>query len=128
MLSYKNFFKGGGNKQWTVLRHNGPLFPPEYIKHNIPVIINNQKIILPIQAEEYATMFAKFIDTKYMEINAFKKNFWKDFKSSLKDINVNSLDEIDFSLIKKYLEDEKEKKASITKEQKEKIKKEQLKL
>jgi DNA topoisomerase-1 len=126
MLSYKNFFKGGGNKKWTELRHNGPLFPPEYIKHNIPVIINNQKVILPIQAEEYATMYAKFIDTKYIEINAFKKNFWKDFKPSL-DINVNSLDEIDFSLIKKYLEDEKEKKSLISKEQKEKIKNQHLK-
>lgn len=128
MLSYKNFFKGGGTKQWTVLRHNGPLFPSEYIQHNIPVIINNQKVNLPIQAEEYATMYARFIDTKYMEINAFKKNFWKDFKPSLKDINVSSLDEIDFSLIKKYLDDEKEKKASISKEDKEKIKKDQLKL
>ena len=127
MLSYKNFFKGGGNKQWTVLRHNGPLFPPEYIKHNIPVIINNQKVDLPIQAEEYATMYAKFIDTKYMEINAFKKNFWKDFKPALEGITVNSLDDIDFSLIKKYLDNEKEKKAAISKEDKEKIKNRQLK-
>ena len=63
MLTFKNFYIGGGShNQWTVLRHNGPMFPPEYEKHNVPVIINNEKIILPIKAEEYATMFAKFVD------------------------------------------------------------------
>ena len=64
MLSFINYFIGGGiKKQWTVLRHNGPMFPPEYQKHNVPVIINNQNVILPILAEEYATMFSKYIDT-----------------------------------------------------------------
>ena len=123
MLSFINYFIGGGlKKQWTVLRHNGPIFPPEYIKHNIPVIINNEKIILPILAEEYATMFVKYINTKYMEMSNFKKNFWKDFKPTLDNIKVNSLDEIDFSLIKNYLEIEKEKKKNKTKEEKELIK------
>jgi DNA topoisomerase-1 len=119
MLTFKNFFIGGGSqKQWTELRHNGPMFPPEYEKHNTPVIINNEKVILPIQAEEYATMFAKFIDTKYMEISNFKKNFWKDFKPTLENIKVDSLDQIDFSLIKKYLDDKKANKKSQTKEDK----------
>jgi DNA topoisomerase-1 len=122
MLSFINFFLGGGNvKQWTVLKHNGPLFPPEYIPHNTPVLINNKNVVLPPLAEEYATMFAKFIDTKYMEINAFKKNFWKDFKPTLGNINVNSLEDIDFSLIKKYLDKQKEIKSSLSKEDKEKL-------
>lgn len=119
MLTFKNFYIGGGShNQWTVLRHNGPMFPPEYEKHNVPVIINNEKFILPIKAEEYATMFAKFIDTKYMEISNFKKNFWKDFKPTLENVNAESLDQIDFSLIKKYLDNKKEKKSLQTKEDK----------
>jgi len=119
MLTFKNFYIGGGSQnQWTVLRHNGPMFPPEYEKHNIPVIINNQKIILPNKAEEYATLFTKYIDTKYMEISNFKKNFWKDFKPTLENIKVESLDQIDFSLIKKYLDDKKEKKTLLSKETK----------
>jgi DNA topoisomerase-1 len=113
---------GGGKPQWTVLQHNGPMFPPEYKPHKIPVIINSKEVILPEQAEEYATMFAKFIDTPYIENNTFKKNFWKDFKQTLGDIKVNTLDEIDFSLIKKYLENEKEKRLNISKEEKEKKK------
>jgi len=120
MLLFNKLFLGGGSeKQWTVLRHNGPLFPPEYSAHKIPIIINNQKIELPIKAEEYATMFAKFIDTKYMDIPSFKKNFWKDFKPTLEDINVTSLDQIDFTLIKEHIEKQKELKSSISKEEKE---------
>ena len=114
---------GGGDKpQWTVLKHNGPMFPSEYIAHKIPVIINNKEIILPELAEEYASMFAKYIGTPYMESSTFKKNFWKDFKPSLGNISVASLDDIDFSPIKKYLDNEKDKKAELTKEEKERIK------
>jgi DNA topoisomerase-1 len=48
MYCYNYYFIGGGTqKQWTILRHNGPLFPPEYIPHKIPVIINNKEHILP---------------------------------------------------------------------------------
>jgi DNA topoisomerase-1 len=118
---FNNFFLGGGNiKQWTTLRHNGPMFSPKYESHKIPVIINNIKVILPIQAEEYATLFARYIGTKYMEIPIFKKNFWKDFKKTLEKNNLTSIDEIDFSLIKKYLDNQKEIKLNIKKEEKEK--------
>jgi len=119
---------GGGvndNPKWTVLKHNGPMFPPEYEPHKTPVIINGKEVILPSLAEEYATMFARYLETKYMESSIFKKNFWKDFKPTLENIQVSSLDEIDFSLIKKYLNKEKEKKAEMSKEQKEKIKEKQ---
>ena len=124
-----NIMFGGGKPQWTVLKHNGPMFPPKYVYLKIPVIINNKEIILSEQAEEYAFMYAKYINTPYVENNTFKKNFWKDFKPTLsKDLNINSLDDIDFTLIKNYINKEKEKKQNMTKEQKEKIKKDQEKL
>ena len=34
---------GGGQKQWTLLQHNGPMLADEYIPHKIPIIINNHK-------------------------------------------------------------------------------------
>ena len=111
--------------QWTVLKHNGPMFPAEYIAHNTPVIINNNEVILPPEAEEYATMFAKYLDTPYMDSNIFKKNFWKDFAPTIKSFNVKSLDEIDFKPLKMYLEKQKEKRALLTKEDKEALKKAQ---
>ena len=105
---------GGGKPQWTVLQHNGPMFPPPYKPHQIPVIINGKEVLLPELAEEYATMFAKFIDTPYMESNTFKKNFWKELKPTLgPNIQVESLDKIDFTPIKNYLIMEKEKKLQI---------------
>jgi len=129
MLSFKLYFLGGGNeKQWTVLRHNGPFFPSEYEPHKIPVIVNNNKIILNPEAEEYATIYAKYLDTDYINNNTFKKNFWKDFKEYIKNENIKSLDEIDFSLIKVYLDNEKEKKKNLTKEEKEKIKNKQIEI
>ena len=119
MLTLKLFYIGGGNeKQWTVLRHNGPIFPPEYIPHKIPVMINGKSVVLPELAEEYATMYAKYIESDYVKNNIFNKNFWKDFKPTLKDINVTSLDQIDFSLIKKHLDNIKEQKIKISKEEK----------
>ena len=124
-----NIMFGGGKPQWTVLKHNGPMFPPPYKSHKIPVIINEKEVILPEQAEEYATMFSKFIDTEYMENNSFKKNFWKDFKLSLpSNLNIQTLDDINFTLIKNHLIKEKEIKSSISKEEKEKIKKKQEEL
>lgn len=120
---FKFHLLGGGNKpQWTVLRHNGPMFPPEYEPHNTPVIINGKEIVLPPLAEEYATMFAKYIGSQYMEQSSFKRNFWKDFKPTLGNIQANSLDDIDFSLIKKYVDLQKEKKANLTPEQKKHLK------
>ena len=119
---------GGSNaKQWTRLQHNGPMFPNEYKPHKIPVTINNNKVILPEQAEEYATMYARFIGTDYMNSSLFKKNFWKDFKPTLTNIDSNKLksmtiDEIDFSSIKIHLDNEKEKKKNMTDDEKKRIK------
>ncbi len=114
---------GGGKPQWTVLQHNGPMFPPPYEPHKIPVIINNKEVILPELAEEYATMYAKFIDTDYINNNTFKKNFWKEFKSVLpSNYQSLNLEDFDFKLIKNHLIMEKDKKANMTKEEKERIK------
>lgn len=50
-----NLIGGGVNDspKWTVLKHNGPMFPPEYEPHKTPVIINGKEVILPSLAEEY---------------------------------------------------------------------------
>ena len=121
-----NLLLGGGKPQWTVLQHNGPMFPYEYIAHSIPVLINGKEQILPLQAEEYATMYARFIDTEYVQNNTFKKNFWKDFKPTISNLpNITSLDMIDFTPIKNHLNMEKDKKANISKEMKEELKKKQ---
>src|SRR6516164_430907 len=57
---------GGKNKQkqkWKTLVHNGVLFPPEYKKHNIPVLYKGDEVTLDILPEEYATLYAKYIES-----------------------------------------------------------------
>jgi DNA topoisomerase-1 len=57
---------GGKNKKWNTLTFNGLIFPEDYKKHDIPIIVKNKKIILNKQAEEYATMYSKYINTEYV--------------------------------------------------------------
>src|SRR5438270_13132406 len=78
-----NIIGGKAKKQWTTLSHNGVLFPPEYIPHLIPLIYLGKEITLDPLAEEYATFYAKFIDTEYIS-RIFNKNFWNDWKPTLK--------------------------------------------
>ena len=116
-----NILYGGGESKWDSLYHNGPLFYPEYIQHNIPIIIKSIKYILTPLSEEYATLYSKYIGTEYTKNIIFNNNFWEDFKNILPSNILNKItyiDEIDFSLICNYLIKEKEKKLLITKEDK----------
>lgn len=117
---------GDKKKKWDTLEHNGVIFFPDYKPINVPVIYNGTKIQLNDEAEEAATFYAKFLDTEYIKNPKFNKNFWKDFKTLIdKDLNITDFDKIDFSLIKNFLEKEKENKKEITKEEKQRLKDEQ---
>lgn len=122
---------GGGKPQWNTMIHNGPYFAEPYIKHDIPIIINNEKIILEKLAEEYATLYAKYIKTDYADNNTFNRNFTKDFfkvlpKDIIKKYNLKLVTEIDFSLIHAKLEKDRLKKLERTKEIKAKEKEDRL--
>lgn len=119
---------GGAKYKWKTLEHNGVLFPPEYIKHNIPLIYDGKPIILDILAEEYATIYAKYTDTEYIKNKIFNKNFWKDWSKILNDSNkdqpIQNLELCDFSKIYQHIIEEKEKNKKTkddNKEEKEKI-------
>ena len=122
---------GGGKPQWNTMVHNGPYFAEPYTKHDIPIIINNEKIILEKLAEEYATLYAKYIKTDYVNSNTFNRNFTKDFfkvlsKDIIKKYNLKSVSEIDFSLIHAKLEKDRLKRLDRTKEMKSKEKEDRL--
>jgi len=115
---------GGKNnkKRWNKLIHNGPLFPDTYTAHKTPLIYNGKKVELPAEAEEFATAYAKYIDTEYIKNKNFNKNFWNDWKKYIKSTEITDFDKCDFSLIYKYVIEQKEKKSNISKEEKDKIK------
>ena len=120
---------GKYEKKWKEFKHNGVYFPPEYIPHNIPLLYNKEKVYLEPLAEEYATLYAKYTETEYVKNSLFNKNFWKDWKKTLKkDSIIKSLEECDFSLILKHLNKLREIRLSKSKEEKLKIKEDNQKL
>ena len=116
---------GGSNTMWTELIHNGPLFPPPYTPHNIMIRINNTNIKLTNKAEEYITMYCRYLDTPYVLNSRFNKNFLYDWKKELPDVKINNMSEVDMTNIKIYLQKLKEEKNNMTKEMREMKKKEE---
>lgn len=105
---------GGAKRKWNTLEHNGPMFPPEYEQHFVPVIYEGKEIILDKDSEEYATLYAKYYDTDYIKNKTFNKNFWRDWQKVLgKNHTIQNLDDVDFSLINKYIIQQKEEKKLI---------------
>ena len=115
---------GAGKPQWTVFRHNGPFFPPKYETHKTPIIYQGREIVLPELAEEYITLYAKYIGTEYTDNPRFNKNFYNDLKKVLPiELKDAKLEDIDMSKIQDYLQVESEKKKNMTKEEKDELKK-----
>lgn len=120
---------GGSKKKWVTLQHNGVLFPPEYIIHGVPVIYNGQNVKLEKDAEEAATLYAKFIESDYIKNKTFNKNFWNDWRKILgKDHIIQSLDNCDFRLIYNYLLEKKMEKKNESKNELKKIDEEKYKI
>lgn len=125
---YLNNQLGGGNKnKWTSFIHNGVMFAPKYKPHGIPIKYKNKEIKLNPEQEEYATLYAKYINTDYIKNKTFNKNFFKSWKPLVKNLGIDTLEDCDFTSIYNHLLDEKEQKLKMTKEEKERIKLEQKK-
>lgn len=106
-----------GKYKWETLQHNGVMFPPEYVKHNVPVLYKGDPIVLEERAEEYATLYAKYCESEYLENSTFRRNFWKDWKDVLgKEHVIQNLEECNFKLIYDYLIKQKELNKELKKE------------
>ena len=120
-------------KKWDTLEHNGVMFYPEYIPHNIPITyddgISNQIIHLNPTAEEFITYYVNKRFDKYRN-DRFNKNFFNDWKellnseikNKIKDFSKCNFDDIKAHVI---TESEKNKQTNnaLSKEEKEGIKK-----
>lgn len=125
-IVYNQFGGKKGNKpKWKTFKHNGVMFPEPYKPHKIPLIYEDEKIVLDPISEEYATIYAKFTDTEYLKNKTFNKNFFNDWKIYLKKggfSKISELNKCNFKLIYDYLIKIKEEKLNISKEEKEKNK------
>lgn len=72
-----------GSIKWTTLQHNGVLFPPEYVPHNVKMKYNGKPITLTPEAEEVATFFANILETDHAKNPTFQKNFFRDWQKVL---------------------------------------------
>lgn len=114
-------FGAGSKYKWKTFVHSGVAFPPPYQPHNTPLIYDGQRIHLKPDSEEYASIYAKFIETEYVKNSVFNKNFFSDWKKILKKdshVEIQSFELCDFREIYEHLVKMKEDKKSMSEEQK----------
>ncbi|KAJ2897417.1 DNA topoisomerase 1, partial [Coemansia aciculifera] len=120
--------KDNTGPKWSTLEHFGVMFPPEYEPHGLPLIYRGQKIAMHPIVEEVATFFAALLGSDNAVNKVFQENFFKDFTALLDkhmaNHTVKLFSHCDFSVIRAHLDDEKAKRKSMTKAQKEALKKE----
>lgn len=131
LFNYFVYNQFGGKKnnesKWRTFSHDGVLFPSPYKAHLVPLIYDGKKIILDSESEEYATIYATFLNTDYLNNRIFKKNFFNDWKIYLKKSGFNEINDFtkcDFKLIYDHILLHRESKKKLSKEEKEKIKNE----
>jgi len=100
---------GGGSIKWKTLEHMGPLFPADYKPHGKPLKYKDDFIQLTPEQEEAAMLYAKYIQTEYVQNKTFNKNFWNDWKKLLgKESKIQSLEDCDFTEYKHIIDNEKD--------------------
>ncbi len=99
--------------------HSGVLIPKPYEAKGFHIKVNDEKIALTPHQEEMAVAWVKKLVTDYVNDPVFRKNFFNDFLDALgmKDKPLEPED-FDFSEIIKHVEEERQIKASLPKEEK----------
>ena len=117
--------------QITELKHNGVLILD--IPHiGLTIEIDGKPFKLNPKQEQMAIAWVKKLSTPYVEDPVFCENFFKDFSEALGHENLTDED-IDFSNVIDYIEEERMKREALTKEEKKeareqrKIEREELK-
>ena len=120
--------KRGAKQMWSTLEHNGVVFPPPYQAHGIPLVYDGHDVKLLPHEEEVATFFAVMKDTDYAQKDIFVKNFFDGFKKTLRGGPhgfIKDFKKCDFTKIYMWNLQERERKTSVSAEEKRKVKAEQ---
>lgn len=132
-----------GSVKWTTLVHNAVLFPPAYVPlpKGIKMKYDGQSLTLPHESEEVAGFFGAMLGTDHAADKVFQANFFRDFKAMVEEyppvsrlsicrrrnaanawqkenIKVKAFEKCDFTPMFEHFESEKEKKKSMTKDEK----------
>ena len=120
--------KKGAKKMWSSLEHNGVVFPPPYEAHGIPLVYDGHDVKLLPHEEEVATFFAVMKDTDYAQKDIFVKNFFDGFKKTLRGGPhgfIKDFKKCDFTKIYMWNLQERERKQTVSIEEKKRAKAEQ---
>lgn len=118
---------GGDGVKWQTLEHNGVIFPPPYEPHGVKMLYDGKPVDLTPAQEEIATMFAVMKDTDYATKERFLKNFWEDWRPYLgKNHVIKKFELCDFTPIFEWHAAEKERKKSMSGEEKKRLREEKL--
>lgn len=105
--------------KWKTLKHNGVAFPEPYTPTSLSITVRGRRITLTPEQEEMAYAWAKKKDTPYVKDEKFAANFIQDFAEKLgREFHGISIHDVDFSEFYSYVEEEKTRKLSMTKEEK----------
>ena len=107
--------------KWKTLRHNGILFPPEYEPRGIRFKIKDKDVRLTPLQEEMVYQWAKKKDTPYVQDAVFRRNFTADFAATFKPKIRFSYKNLDFSDAHRLVDQEKEIKLLMTKEERKEL-------
>jgi DNA topoisomerase-1 len=101
------------------LIHNGVLVP-EYKPVGLSIRVRGNRIALTPEQEEMAVAWVKKLGTDYAKDEIFRRNFFDDFRKALGIDEEISPEEFDFSEVMAYVEREKARRESMSKEEKKK--------
>jgi DNA topoisomerase-1 len=99
------------------LIHNGILIP-KYEAKGFSITIKKEPRVLTPEQEEMAVAWVKKLETDYVKDPVFIKNFLEDFHKALELKEKISPEQFDFKEIIDYVQKEKAKKESMSKEEK----------
>jgi DNA topoisomerase-1 len=92
------------------------LKPPE--PHHFEIVVRGERVVINQQQEEMAVAWVRKLGTPYVEDPVFIRNFMDDFSKALKVKPPLDLDEVDFSSVIQFVEEERAAKEAMTKEEK----------
>uniref|UniRef100_A0A8C7G3K8 DNA topoisomerase I n=1 Tax=Oncorhynchus kisutch TaxID=8019 RepID=A0A8C7G3K8_ONCKI len=113
--------------KWRFLEHKGPVMaaPYEPLPSKVRFFYDGKQMKLGPEAEEVATFFAKMLDHEYTTKDAFRKNFFKDWRKEMtseEKSKITDLKKCNFNEMGEYFKAQSEARKAMTKDDKLKIK------
>jgi len=103
------------------LVHRGVMVPPSYEPQGFRIRISGKEVALTATQEEMAVAWVKKLGTDYVKDRRFVSNFFEDFRRELGIREKVPPEAFDFSEVQRFVEGERARKASLTREERKRL-------